>query len=155
MQSAGSSASHEQVQLSWQVPPKAPQAEPGGSHCSPGSRTPLLQRPFNVVLVVLDDVVVEVVVVVVTQVPSAVGFFTLKRVGPLFVRRPVVKATLYESPPVRVRSAQPPVPLFGGRMESVPSLLSRIALIWKTPLPDFLICAVLTAPLSPFGSLYL
>src|SRR5258706_609562 len=85
MQSAGSSASHEQVQLGWQVPPKAPQAEPGGSHCSPGSRTPLLQRPFSVVLVVLDDVVVEVVVVGVTPVartssvaPFAIGLPTIE-----------------------------------------------------------------------------
>ena len=47
--------------------------------------TPLPQSPFSVVVVVLDELVVVEVVVVVTQVPWLVGFFTLKRVVPLLV----------------------------------------------------------------------
>src|SRR5262245_53550072 len=79
MHALGSSESHEQVHESWHVPPSVPHDEPGGSHCSPGSRTALLQRPFRVVVVVLVDVVV-----VVMQVPSSVGFVTLKSLAPLF-----------------------------------------------------------------------
>jgi hypothetical protein len=109
------------MQLVVHVPPKAPHADPGVSHCSSGSIVPLLQRGLSVVVVVLVDVVTVLVdddvddVVVVTQVPTCVGFLILNSFEPLFVMTPSAKSTLYESPPVRVRSTQPPSPSFGGR----------------------------------------
>src|SRR5215468_10296172 len=85
MQWLGSRKSHWQVHVIWHVPPFVPQDEPGGSHCSPGSRLPLLQSPLSVVVDVL---------VVVEHVPSAVGFETLKSAAPLFVTVPLANLML-------------------------------------------------------------
>src|SRR5262245_61912685 len=117
MHSLGSRKSHVHMQLVVHVPPKAPHAEPGTSDFSSGSIVPLLQRGRSVVVVVLDVVTVlvddDVVdVVVVTQVPTCVGFLILNSFEPLFVISPSPKRMLYESPPVSVSSTHPPSPSF-------------------------------------------
>src|SRR6185369_5169235 len=87
---------------------------------------------------------------------STVGFLALKRSAPLFVIWLVgPNWTLYVSPRLMPRSTQPPVPGFGGVTRIGPSLPTMTVLMLNTPLGAFLICATLTGPFSPFGSLYL
>src|SRR5581483_8337726 len=96
-----------------------------------------------------------VVVVVVTHVPSAVGFFTWKSLVVLSTTVPVLNATLYVSPPPSASTAQPSVPVFGGTTVTGASLPSMPIFRVKTPRVERLICAVFTAPFSDSLSLYL
>src|SRR5262249_17981313 len=100
--------------------------------------------------------VVVVVVVVVTQLPSAVGFVALKSIAPvLVIWLPGPNCTLYVSPPFRPSSTQPSKPGSGGSTVIDPRLPSATALRTILPRDDFLICALLRGPFSPFESLYL
>src|SRR5262245_13299908 len=68
---------------------------------------------------------------------------------------PGLNAALYVSPPVSERSTHAWVPGFGGSTSTVRNLPLTTTLIEKVPLDVVLIWADLTAPFSPFESLYL
>ena len=104
-------------------------------------------------LVVLAIVVVDVVAGGGRHVPSSGGHLTLNSVAPLFVIVPVENATLYESPSPSSSSMHPSVPGSGGTIDKGACFALALTLIRKSWLLVFLICAKLTGPCSPFGSL--
>ena len=137
----------------------APMGEPGRQHCTGGGVVvDVVDVEVDVLVlhVYVEVVLVDVVVVGSTHVPSEGGRFHLEQTGVLVGEGPGRERDAVRIAPADLEQDAAAGPEVGAEPTDIgEDRALPLTLMMKTPLPLFLICADLTGPCSPRASLYL